>query len=212
MFANLEGEGIKILLQQEEIYQAESIVAQKLEKKGLPTEWAKVGIVYEDQYLLIFRDAVRFPGGQFGTYIRIVDKPDSSRGVAILPIYQQQVLLIRHFRHATRTWHLEIPRGFGEKGLSGAENARRELQEEISAEILSVSSLGEIYLNTGITSECVELFFAELESFGEFDVQEGITQLLPVDVYEFERMISENEITDSFTLAAYTRAKLRKLL
>ncbi|AFZ60233.1 NUDIX hydrolase [Anabaena cylindrica FACHB-243] len=212
MFANLEGDGLQIILQEEEISQVESLVGQRLEKKGLPIEWAKIGIVYQDQYLLILRDAVRFPGGQFGTYIRIVDQPNSSPGVAIMPIYQQQILLVRHFRHATRSWHLEIPRGFGEKGLSSTENARREIMEEISAEIYSLVSIGKMHLNTGMTSECVDLYFAELKSFGEFDIKEGISKLLPIDVSELERMICENEITDSFTIAAYTRAKLQNLL
>ncbi|WP_341525358.1 NUDIX hydrolase [Nostoc sp. UHCC 0302] len=212
IFRNPQSEGLDVILQEEEILQIESLVAQKLEQKGLPLEWAKVGIVYKDQYLMVLRDAVRFPDGQLGTYIRILVKPDSTRGVVILPIYQQKVLLIRHFRHATRSWHLEIPRGFGEKDSSSEENTQRELMEEIGAEANSLVSIGEMHVNTGISSECVELFFADIKSVGEFDVKEGITQLLTIEVSEFERMISDNEITDSFTIAAYTRAKLRQLL
>lgn len=118
LFANPSEGGITILLSEEEIQEAEAQMVQWLESKGMPTEWARVGIVYRDQYALILRDAVRFPGGFLGTYIRFVGEEDDPPGVIVLPVYQGQVLLIRHFRHATRSWHTEIPRGFGKKGLS----------------------------------------------------------------------------------------------
>src|SRR5437879_337758 len=148
-------------------------MAQRLKPKHLPTEWAQVGIAYQDQYRMILRDAVRFPNGLLGTYVRIVR--DGAPGVITLPVYQGQVLLIRHFRHATRTWHLEIPRGFGTKGLTSEENAKRELEEEIGAKPSRLISLGQIYPNTGMTSECNELFFAEVESYGNVEIEEAIT-------------------------------------
>ena len=107
---------------------------------------------------------------------------------------------------------MEIPRGFGTKGLSSEENARRELEEEIGATISRLVSLGQTYPNTGMTSECDELFFAEVELYGNVEIEEAITDILPTPVSEFERMIRDNEITDGFTLAAYVRAKLKGLL
>lgn len=212
LFANPPEGGITILLNEDEIREAEATVARRLEAQGLPAEWARVGITFRDQYVFLLRDAVRFPGDFLGTYSRLISEEDDPRGVIILPVYQQQVLLIRHFRHATRTWHLEIPRGFGTKGLTSEENARRELEEEIGATISRLFSLGQTYPNTGMTSECDELFFAEVESYGDVEIQEAITELLPTTVSEFERMIRDNEITDGFTLAAYARAKLKGLL
>jgi ADP-ribose pyrophosphatase len=212
MFENPWDEGFSILLEPSQIEEVQSLVAQRLSRKELPTEWAEVGVVYEDEYILILRDAVRFPNGKLGTYFRLVLQPAKALGVVILPIYDNKVLLIRHFRHATRNWHLEIPRGFGEPGLSSYENAKKELMEEIGAEVASLTSLGAMHVNTGISSECVELFYAEIEAFGQGDLQEGIQQLQTVEVWEFEKMIRDNEITDSFTIAAYTRAKLSQRL
>ena len=212
LFVNPPEEGITILLNEDEIREAEATVARRLEAKGLPAEWARVGIAFRDQYVFMLRDAVRFPGDFLGTYSRLISEEDDPRGVIILPFYQQQVLLIRHFRHATRTWHLEIPRGFGKRGFSSEENARRELEEEIGATISRLVSLGQTYPNTGMTSECDELFFAEVELYGNVEIEEAITDILPTPVSEFERMIRDNEITDGFTLAAYVRAKLKGLL
>jgi len=175
-------------------------------------EWSQVGIAFRDQYLLLLRDAVRFPDGTVGTYIRFVDPRDGVPGVIVLPIYQGQILLLRHFRHATRSWHLEIPRGFGWQGLTSEESASRELEEEIGATPSRLVSLGQTYPNTGMTSECDELFYAEVESYGNAEAQEAIIEILPTSLPEFERMLRENEITDGFTLAAYARAKLKGLL
>ncbi len=212
LFANPPEGGITILLDEHEIRKAEAQMAHWLESKGLPAEWAQVGIVYQDQYARILRDAVRFPGGFLGTYIRFVGEEDDPPGVIVLPFYQGQVLLIRHFRHATRTWHIEIPRGFGKKGLTSEENARRELEEEIGATISRLVPLGPMYPDAAASTECDALFFAEVASHGKVEKEEAITDILPTAVEEFERMIRENEITDGFTLAAYARAKANGLL
>src|SRR5579885_381339 len=130
LFQNPPGGGYVILLDEKDIGEAETQMAERLKSVGKPIEWARVGIAYQDQYLLLLRDAVRYPDGSLGTYIRSVDQYPGMVGVVILPMYKGQVLLIRHFRHATRTWHLELPRGFGQS-LKTEDDARRELYEEI---------------------------------------------------------------------------------
>ncbi len=185
-------------------------MAQWLKTKGFPTEWAQVGIAYQDQYRWVLRDAVRFPDQSLGIYTRIVR--DGVPGVIILPIHQEQVLLIRHFRHATRTWHLEIPRGYGEEGLTSEENAQRELSEEIGATISRLVALGQAYPDTGALSEYNTFFYAEVETYGAIEADEAIVELLPTPIPDFERMIRENEIEDGFTITAYGLAKARGLL
>lgn len=212
LFVNPPHGGFEILLDEGEIREVEAQTAQRLAKKGLPRKWAEVGIAYRDQYLFVLRDAVRFPGGFLGSYIRIVGDEDKTPGVVVLPHYKEKVLLLRHFRHATRTWHLELPRGFGMKGLSSEEMALKELQEEIGGTASRLLSLGQIHPDTGMTSECDELFFAEVESYSDAEVFEGIIEILPTAVPELEHLIRENEITDGFTIAAYMRAKLGGLL
>ena len=179
LFVNPSQGGITILLDENEIREAEAQMAQWLQTKGMPSECAQVGIAYRDQYVLLLRDAVRFPNGSLGTYIRSVGADRSTPGVVVLSVYQGQVLLIRHFRHATRTWHLGIPSGFGMPGLSSEENAKRELEEEVAAIVSRLIPLGLVHLDVHTGADYVELFFAEVESYGEVEVQEGITELLP---------------------------------
>jgi ADP-ribose pyrophosphatase len=210
-FANQPG-GIDILLDPVAIQQAQDTIAQQLSLSGAPVEWSEVGVAFQDQYLMILRDAVRFPDGQLGTYIRITGMEDGVPGVIILPIYQGQVLLVRHFRHALRDWMIELPRGFGEKGLLPEENARRELREELGAEVGQLISLGPVHPDASMVAGYDTLFFAELTSLGVPDQHEGIAEVRTVTLGDFERMIGSGEITDGYTLAAYSRAKLRGLL
>ena len=97
---------------------AEEAAAAELRAVGSPAGWATVGVMFEDRYFLLLRDAVRFPDGSLGTYIRIGSRNPDSAGVAILPLLEEKVVLVRHYRHATQSWHLEIPRGFLSVGMT----------------------------------------------------------------------------------------------
>lgn len=211
-FVNPSEGGFTILLQEDEIHEVETYMAQKLGAKKLPTEWSKVGIVCQDQYGMILRDAVRFPGGALGTYIRFIGKADSTASVIILPLFQKQILLVRRFSHATRTYHLEIPQGYGTKGLSSEENACGELKKEIGAFASRLIVIGELDEGPGLAGNNTQIFYAEIASFGDVDLREGISGALLVSVPEFEQMIRDSEITDAFTLIAYLRAKLHNLI
>lgn len=215
-FTNPPDTLLTILLDPEHIAAVESQMRERLVAAGATAEqaaeWARVGIAYQDQYIFLLRDAVRFANGSLGTYIRFVDPGDSAPGVIILPLFQRQVVLVRHFRHAARQWRLELPRGFGESGYSTEENAARELREEVQGEIARLIPLGMVEPDTGMSAEADALFFAELASVGQPDIVEGISDIQLTPIAEFERLISDGTITDGFTLAAYARAKARGLL
>ncbi len=75
----------------------------------------EVGVVREDQYWIWLRDAVYFPKGVPVTYDRLIWKSElksNSPGVAVLPILPSgHVVLNLNYRHATKSWELELPRG-----------------------------------------------------------------------------------------------------
>lgn len=211
LFVNPPDAPITIVLDEEGMRAVETHMAERLAAKGLPREWAQVGIAHEDQYLMLLRDAVRFPDGSPGTYIRTVAPAGGAPGVIVLPVYEGNVLLLRHFRHGPRSWLLECPRGFGEPGFSSAENARRELGEEIAGVVQRLVPLGPLHIDGG-GGQVDELFYAELDDYGAHDQMEGIAEVMAVPMAELDRMIAEAEITDGYTLAAYARAKARGLL
>lgn len=212
IFSNPAGAGFRILLDEDEVAAAEQAEGTRLAARGLPLSWARVGVVYEDEYVLLLRDAVAFPDGHVGTYIRFVGRRRAPAGVAILPLRAGKVLLVRHFRHATRESHLEIPRGFWIEGLAAEEIARRELNEETGIDRCGLVHLGAVHVNTGLTAETLELFAALVDDDGQPARHQAITDVVAVEVEELEDLVRDGEITDSFTVAAYVRAKLRGLL
>jgi ADP-ribose pyrophosphatase len=211
LFSNPPDAAFEIVLDERDIKRAEDHMAGLLTAAGAPAEWANVGVAFRDQYVLILRDAVRFSDGSLGTYIRMVNTTPEVLGVVTLPVWQGQVLLIRHFRHATRRWHLEIPRGFGSTA-NKQQDALRELSEEIGASGISLTELGEMYPDAGADNSRVALFLAEVEAYGKPESAEGINEIRPVAISEFERMIRDGVLDDGFLLAAYARAKARRLL
>ena len=176
---------------------------------------SSIGIVLDDPYVIAIRDLVEFPDGSRNGYLRIYSRAyleGGSAGVVILPVRDNKILLMHNFRHATRAWHWEVPRGFGEVDKTAEEQANIEMQEEVSADIAEIINLGTFYNNTGLEGDPVNLFMGRIKTEGVVNTDIGVDQLRWVTVEELEAMIASAEITDGFTIAAYTRAKLKHLI
>ena len=186
----------------------------ELAKNNKDSGWADIGILVNDPYVLVIRDLVKFSNGKLGGYIRVVNTADLDNGVAVavIPIVDNKVVLLYQYRHATRSWHYEVPRGFGVEHLSAEDNAIKEIEEEIDGRVEELVDLGNYQSNTGMERTNVKLFMAKLSAFGSPDLSEGIEKIHLVDVERLEQMIVEGEITDGFSIASYTRAKLMGVL
>ena len=205
---------IKIVLDPNSINSWQESKKKELIDKNLPPEWARIGIILNDPYILVIRDLVEWPSGDRGSYFRVLNQADlkGGQGVVVLLRMNDKYLLLRQYRHPTRSWSYEIPRGFGEPGVPANEQAKNEVSEEIKGEITEPIELGEYHSNTGLEGNRVKLYFANLISIGKPAEQEGIESYSFVSLAELEEMIASAKITDGFTIAAYTRAKLRGLL
>ncbi|MFJ6798260.1 NUDIX hydrolase [Streptomyces sp. NPDC091268] len=168
------------------------------------------GVVYQDRYLTLVRDPVRFPDGREGTYIRSVGTTVEA-GCVVVPLLGGEVVLIEHFRHATRSWHWELPRGFGTGGLTDRANAAKEIAEEIGAAVSELVPLGVLHPDTGMVGDRVLLFAARIDAVGALATGEGIRSALTVPFAEAEAMVADGRITDAFTMAALLRARLAGL-
>jgi ADP-ribose pyrophosphatase len=187
---------------------------EEFRQKKLPLEWADIGVILDDPYNIIIRDLVQFPDGDMRGYGRSIATASLEGGKAtvVFPEYNGKILLLHLYRHATRQWHYEIPRGYGEPNISIEENARNEIEEETGSGIEELVSLGDVHSNDGYESVAVSLFYAKLKSVGSGNTDEGIESFVWLTVKELEEWIADGEITDGFTIAAYTKAKLKGLI
>lgn len=210
-FGNEPG-GITVVTDAAEMARVEAAMAADYTARGLPADWARVGIRYEDPYLMLVRDAVVFPGGAPGVHHRVLRAGFEPSGVAVLPSLDGTIVLVRHFRHATRSWHWECPRGAVDPGETTAQSAIREIAEEIEGQIASIRLLGRIHGSTALMGMSVALAWAELTAVGKTQAAEGIAGTRLVTPAELDVMVVNGEITDAFTLGCILHARLAGLL
>lgn len=208
-FVNPPGDIYEILLEPDRIRHAQAEAAQHRRREGLPAEDTRVGVLAEDPYLIVMRDAVRFADGSYGLYNRLM----VPSGAAMLPVLGDSIVLLNRFRHGTRRWHLEAPRGAFSGVGTHAEEGQRELFEEIGATpVGELIDLGELHSTTGCLDEAHHLFMARIASIGAADRHEAIKSLETLPIGRVEEFIADGTITDGPTLVLFLRAKLRGLL
>lgn len=135
---------------------------------------------------------------------------DMVSGVAILPIVDGQVGLIRIYRPALRDYSWEIPHGFVDE-QDEREAARRELEEETGLVVApeNFRSLGCIAPDTGLLAARVSIYVAEnCQMTGEVQGELGLRELRLFSIPELERMILTSEIQDAFTISAWCKYRM----
>jgi len=133
---------------------------------------------------------------------------ESSSWVNVIPLTpEQEVVLVRQYRHGARDVTLEIPGGLVEKSDTPEQAARRELFEETGYRPLETYSLGAVHPNPAIQSnECYTFLAKDVFVDGEQqqDEREDIEVLLrPLSA--IPQLIRDREITHSLVLAAFYR-------
>jgi len=207
-FTNPDGDIYEILHEDSAIERARRDALGHRRAEGLPTDDIRVGVLAVDPYLIVMRDAVRFADGRYGLYNRLM----VPSGAAILPVLDNAIALLYRFRHGTRQWHMEVPRGSFSGVGTRAEEAERELLEEIGSRPLELVDLGELHATTGCLDEVHQLYLARIDAVGAPDKHEAIEEIKVLPVATVERLIADGQITDGPTLALFLRARLRGLL
>ena len=83
-----------------------------------------------------------------------------SGGVAIVPVIDNHVILIRQFRIAIERELIELPAGRLEPEEDPADCARRELEEELGYRAAELIPLASYFSSVGFTDERMHIFLA----------------------------------------------------
>ena len=165
---------IEVVTEPARIKDIEKLQKARCLKQGMSESDAilasKIGLIAEDLYWIFLRDAVVFPTGAEGTYNRIIWKSSLDNGpcgVAILPLLPEgKIAAIVAFRHATRVWELEIPRGVRQSQESIKTALERELEEETGFHAKESIYLGDMTPDPGMASTITPVYLAKIEKQG----------------------------------------------
>ncbi|MCH9634626.1 MAG: hypothetical protein S4CHLAM7_13790 [Chlamydiae bacterium] len=186
---------IQIVLDPEKIQEIESLQKKRLMKRGLSvddaTRMSQCGIIDTDTYWIWIRDAVVFPTGYEGTYNRVVWRSavDGPGNVAILPVLKDgRVILNLNYRHSTRSWEIELPRGGRFYGETPEKACRRGLRSETGCLTDSQVYLGSITADTSTVTTVTPVFLGyvseQIES--DQDPSEAILGLITLSKQEIK--------------------------
>ena len=155
--------------------------------------------IYEGKIFNISIDTIRDGDIQYDREI-VVHKGSA----VILPVFADNtVALVRQYRHAAKTFLLEIPAGTLEPGESPEVGAARELEEEIGVRAEKLELLTEFYVSPGFLTEKMFVYLAT----GLTETQQNLEddEILTIERHSFQQlyeMIRNGEIQDAKTICA----------
>ncbi|HEY4021231.1 MAG TPA: NUDIX hydrolase [Pseudonocardiaceae bacterium] len=159
--------------------------------------------VYANSWMRIREDSIVRPDGSPGIY-GVVDKPDYALVVAL---DGDRLHLVEQFRYPLGLRRWEFPQGTAPDRADAdpIDLARRELREETGLRAATMTRIGQLDVAPGMSSQRGQVFLATGLTEGEPDreLEEQDMRSAWFTRAKVESMMSNGEITDAQTIAAY---------
>ncbi len=168
-----------------------------MDKSYYEEKTIKSDTIYDGRILKLRVDNVELPNKMYSKR-EIVEHP---RGVAMVPLIGEDIILVKQYRKAIEDFIYEIPAGLVEINENIQETAIRELQEEIGYKPNKIELISEAYASPGFTDEKISIFLATDLEESKLDLDD--TEFLEVERMPLQKaydMIENFEIYDAKTI------------
>jgi len=155
--------------------------------------------VHEGRILKFYEDKVLLPNGNESKF-DFIKHPGA---VAIVPVIDDQIVLVHQFRYAIGGYIYEIPAGKMDiDGESPEDCARRELAEEVGYTADELKPIIKIYTTPGFCDETIQIYLATgLKKGKTHHERNEIMDITPFSIKDVQKMIKNGEISDSKTIS-----------
>ncbi|RYG06549.1 MAG: NUDIX hydrolase [Chitinophagaceae bacterium] len=163
--------------------------------------------VYDNPWIQVTEFDVINPSGGKGIYGKVHFK---NLAIGIVPLDAElNTYLVGQFRYTLNQYSWEIPEGGGPFGIEALESAKRELAEETGFIARDWSMIQEIHLSNSVSDEFGQIFLARDLVAGVATPEETEQlQVVKIPFAEAYRMVEENIITDSLSVAGILKVQL----
>jgi ADP-ribose pyrophosphatase len=153
---------------------------------------------YRGKILNLRVDRVRLPNGNES--VREVAEHRGAVAMVALDA-ENNVLLVRQYRHAVGRELLEVPAGTVDEGETPEQTAPRELQEETGYTARKWELLARIYTSPGVITEAIHIYFArDLAAGAHHFMDDEDLQIEHVPLTDAVAMVERGEIVDAKTI------------
>lgn len=154
--------------------------------------------IYQGKILNLRVDTVKLPNGHEATR----EVVEHSGAVAIVALTEQdEVILVRQYRHAVGKVMLEIPAGKLEPGEQPEKCAHRELSEETGYHAKDLQLLFRFFSTPGFANEEMYLYLARgLTCHNQHTDDDESIEIMRIPLKEVIKMIKTGEIFDAKTI------------
>ncbi|OGM29292.1 hypothetical protein A2801_02080 [Candidatus Woesebacteria bacterium RIFCSPHIGHO2_01_FULL_41_10] len=153
-----------------------------------------------DGYFKIRRDTLRYDNGYTSTY----DYMEPFIAVAVLPIIDDEILLLKQYRHPLKRFTYDLPAGAINSQELLRTAARRELEEETGYYAKKLSVLGRFNHSPGSSGSIVHLFAGTELTKTKTNQDKGeVIEVVPIKLSKFEDFVSGKELEPIVPLSYY---------